>query len=293
MTELNRVEGGQGTPIVSIGLPVYNGSDFLEDTIVSILAQDFGYFELIIADNASTDKTREICQKYAACDGRIKYVRHPSNMGAAKNYNFVFHCASGKYFKWAAHDDLLGPRFLSNCLNAFEAYSSSPVLVYPNFEFIDEGGQVINIESPFVNTSSRYPPKRIIQTLRSLGMVNSIFGLFDRDALARTRLIGSFISSDYVLLMETAMLGNILKLDGEPQFQRRVHKKMSRKANKTDKAVMQWFDPEVPVDSRPKRRLEREYLRSIYSIDGLSQVQRFLCAALVGGWIFARRIRRR
>ena len=51
-------------PRVSIGLPVYNGADFLEEALDSLLAQTFEDFELIISDNASTDRTQEICQAY-------------------------------------------------------------------------------------------------------------------------------------------------------------------------------------------------------------------------------------
>ena len=74
-------------PLVSIGLPVFNGADFLAAAIESILAQEMGDFELIISDNASTDETPDICKRYAALDPRISYIRHPGNMGAARNYN--------------------------------------------------------------------------------------------------------------------------------------------------------------------------------------------------------------
>jgi len=126
--------------IVSIGLPVFNGANFLAEAIESILAQEMGDFELMISDNASTDETPAICERYAALDARISYVRHPANMGAANNYNHVFHCTSAKYFKWAAHDDLLKPRFLSECIAAFEAFETPPAIVYPRSEFIDDAG---------------------------------------------------------------------------------------------------------------------------------------------------------
>ncbi len=70
--------------VVSIGLPVFNGADFLTEALESILAQDFEDFELIIADNASTDDTPNICQRYADRDDRITYIRHPKNMGRRK-----------------------------------------------------------------------------------------------------------------------------------------------------------------------------------------------------------------
>ena len=81
---------GCGVPTVSVGLPVYNGADYLAEAIDSILKQSFEDFELLIQDNASTDATGEICRAYAASDARVRYVRNPQNVGAAGNYNLVF-----------------------------------------------------------------------------------------------------------------------------------------------------------------------------------------------------------
>ena len=78
------------TPKVSIGLPVYNGGEFIRAAIESILAQTFPDFELNISDNASTDETEAICRDYAAQDQRIRYVRQSTNLGAGANFKFVF-----------------------------------------------------------------------------------------------------------------------------------------------------------------------------------------------------------
>ena len=103
-------------PKVSIGLPVYNGEKFLAEAIESILGQTFSDFELIISDNASTDRTEEIARSYAASDRRIRFVRQEGNRGASKNFGLVFELASGEYFKWAAYDDVLMPDFLTECV---------------------------------------------------------------------------------------------------------------------------------------------------------------------------------
>ncbi len=77
-------------PHVSIGLTVYNGEQFLEETLDSFLAQTYSDFELIISDNASTDRTGKISQAYAATDNRIHYHRNERNLGLAGNHNRVF-----------------------------------------------------------------------------------------------------------------------------------------------------------------------------------------------------------
>ena len=110
----------RGTPRVSIGMPVYNGAQFLEQAIESILAQTFTDLELVISDNASDDDTAAISNVYARKDSRIRYHRQSRNVGAAANYNFVFARSRGTFFKWAAHDDLTAPTFVERCVGAFD-----------------------------------------------------------------------------------------------------------------------------------------------------------------------------
>ena len=71
-----------GKPLVSIGLPVYNGQNFLRLAAQSLLAQTYDHIELIISDNASTDATAQICAALAAADPRVRYSRLPGNIGA-------------------------------------------------------------------------------------------------------------------------------------------------------------------------------------------------------------------
>lgn len=272
-------------PRVALGLPVFNGEKYLARAIDSLLAQDMGDFELIISDNASTDATAEICQDYAARDKRIRYFRQTENLGAAPNYNFVFEKSSADYFKWAAHDDLCKPRFLSVCLEAFDAPRAAsdepPVLVYPRAEVIDEAGNVIGPDVSNLRTTYANKTLRAFEIMQGLSMVFAVFGLFDRAALAKTRLIGSFISSDYVLLLEIGLLGHIVQLDGEPQFQRRLHPQMSRLANKSNKDILRWFDPKARSRLTGRQRLLVEYLRSVRQSPGLGVVEKGLCSAAV------------
>ena len=112
-------ESAVEVPLVSVGVPVFNGEAFLEDAIRSALAQSLGDLELILCDNASQDRTAEICSDYAARDARVRYFRNPRNLGAAANYNLAFSHARGRYFNgWRTmtaccrvpRQDLPGPR---------------------------------------------------------------------------------------------------------------------------------------------------------------------------------------
>lgn len=127
MTEV----GQNVSPVVSIGLPVYNGEKVIARAIKSLLGQTFSGFELIISDNASNDATADICKSYAAIDDRIKYVRQPNNIGSVGNFRFVLDQSVGEYFMWAADDDVRTPGFIAANLEILDqdpacAFSSSP-----------------------------------------------------------------------------------------------------------------------------------------------------------------------
>ncbi len=107
-------------PRVSIGMPVYNGEEYVRKALDSLLAQTFAGFELIISDNASTDNTQAIGQEYASRDRRIIYRRQPENRGAAFNFRYVLHQARAGYFMWAAADDLWGREFIQKAVECLD-----------------------------------------------------------------------------------------------------------------------------------------------------------------------------
>jgi glycosyltransferase involved in cell wall biosynthesis len=109
-------ETAKKAPQISIGMPVYNGEQFIREALDSLLVQTFTDFELIISDNASTDGTEAICREYETRDKRIRYVRWALNRGAIANFNFVLNEAVGEYFMWAACDDIRSVDYLElNC----------------------------------------------------------------------------------------------------------------------------------------------------------------------------------
>jgi len=89
---------GNAQPLVSIGVPVFNGERFLSQTLQSLQDQDYGNLELIICDNGSTDQTPAICEEHQARDHRIRYYRNTTNLGAIQNFNRAFEIAGGRYF---------------------------------------------------------------------------------------------------------------------------------------------------------------------------------------------------
>ncbi len=107
---------------ISIGMPVYNGEPFIYDAIASLLRQTHTNFELIISNNCSTDRTREICLEFSRNDSRIKYFEQSTNLGAVRNFSFVKTIAEGDFFMWASADDRWGEDFIASCLQTLSRH---------------------------------------------------------------------------------------------------------------------------------------------------------------------------
>ena len=206
---------------VSIGLPVFNGEKYLRQAIDSILIQSYQDFELIISDNASTDKTSEICSAYAAQDKRIKYYRNKINLGAARNYNNTFRFSSGVYFKWAAHDDILAPDYLKKCVEVLDT-DPSIVLCHSKVGCIDENGVVIgNYDNrTLYNISSWKPHERFADMLSLRNPCWSIHAVMRASSLEKTPLHGNYIDADRNLLVEISLLGRMYEIKEHLNFRR-------------------------------------------------------------------------
>ena len=213
---------------VSIGLPVYNGAEYMAEALDGILAQSFSDFELIISDNASTDATVDICADYARRDSRIRLHRQSSNLGAAPNYNFVFEQSQGEYFKWAAHDDRFSPDFIERCVEVLDQ-DPTCVLCQARTQLIDAKGAVIARYNDRLVGNADEPAQRFGEIVLIDHPCYEIFGLMRTDALRRTRLHGSYIASDRVLLAELGIQGRFHELP-EYLFYSRDHSDRSIRA---------------------------------------------------------------
>jgi glycosyltransferase involved in cell wall biosynthesis len=170
---------GISTPRVSIGMPVWNGADFLPEAIDSLLAQTFDDFELIICDNASADATEAICRERMRDDPRIRYYRNDRNIGLQANTQKVLDLATAPYFMWASHDDLWDPSYLAVMVSELDR-DDRFVLAGSNAASIDEHGR---LRRQYDNWSLYSPASRYARARRLIceppqgGHSTLIFGL--------------------------------------------------------------------------------------------------------------------
>lgn len=138
-------------PKVSVCIPTYNRANFLIYSVNSVLQQTYADFELIICDDGSSDNTAEIVGQWQ--DSRIRYIRHPQNIGRSRNMRSGFDAAVGDYFIKFDDDDGLTPRFLEKTVAILD---SQPTVdfVCANHWIIDRDGN--KIESATQENSTKW-----------------------------------------------------------------------------------------------------------------------------------------
>lgn len=196
-------------PIVSLGMPVYNGEKFIAAAIRSILNQSFRDFELVICDNASIDRTEEICRAFAAEDPRVSYYRNPTNLGAHPNFNLCCSRSRGRYFRWAAHDDLLHAHYLKACVAGLDA-NPDAALCQTDLEFIDEADRTIGVvQWELTGAGATSTARRFATMVLHRHNCYDVMGLFRRELLPATPL-PSFHGADRALLARMATRGRFI-----------------------------------------------------------------------------------
>jgi glycosyltransferase involved in cell wall biosynthesis len=208
-------------PVVSIGMPIYNQEKFLEKTIESLLGQEFGDFELCIIDNASTDQSFDICQRYARADQRIRIVKNRFNLGRVAGFDLALKHCSGKYFMWSSGHDLYHRGCLRQLLDQFNANGQSAAMVVPGTALIDTQDHLIKRRFDHLPDTQSLPTverfKRIIWNFR-LGYLSG--GLFRSALLKKVWDPFNIRGAMHVVAARLSLLGDVIRVNDTVFFKR-------------------------------------------------------------------------
>ena len=185
-------------PMVSVGIPTYNQSEFLRQAIQSVLNQTFQDFEVIVVDDCSTDNTPDVVRQFD--DRRIRYHRTDVNLRPPRSWNECVRIAQGEYFAILPHDDLYEPTFLARMISALDQNPSVGFAQCAHFS--------VNEDLPVLE--ERYIAKKefvargeealLIQTRRHLMNPASI--LFRRNSVVKHGLWKVYYWDDEVLILK-------------------------------------------------------------------------------------------
>ncbi|MER5203553.1 glycosyltransferase [Streptomyces sp. NPDC002825] len=244
-------------PRLTIGLPVYNGEEYLAESLDALLGQTYEDFELIISDNASTDGTQDISRAYAAKDSRIRYVRLPRNVGATPNHNRLFAECRTELFKWASHDDLYARDLIRRCVEALDE-RPDVILAHADQAVIDEAGQVKVPYEYGLATASPHAPVRFRSMLFEPGG-DDFYGVIRADVLRRVKPLDSYHHADRTFVCEIGLHGRFHQVP-ELLYFRRDHPTRAERANPSKRSRCVNLDPRRAGPLHPTPRLLAEYV---------------------------------
>ncbi len=270
------------TPRLCIGLPVWNGDEYLAQALDSLLSQTYSDFRLIISDNGSSDGTEAICRAYARRDGRIDYHRSAENRGLAWNFNRVVALADAQYFKWAAHDDLHAPQFLERCIARLDA-DSEAILCYPTSYVVDERGEILTARREPAVAGGPVASQRFQSVLWHPGFCLMLHGVVRHAVLRQCQPFGAYPASDLLLLAELALRGALREVD-EPLFYFRDHARRPYRTCTSEAELAVWIDPQSTIRAELRHvRLFVRYLSTIGRVP-LPLSQRLRCWWMMAHW---------
>jgi glycosyltransferase involved in cell wall biosynthesis len=209
-------------PLVTIGMPTYNGAKHLAQSLDSLLAQDYPNCELLISDNCSTDETEEIARGYAARFERVHYLRHETNRGAAANFNHVLGRARGTYFMWAADHDLWATTFVSRCVALLEENPKS-VLAHSETMLTSMDGRPIEVMDDRIELKDESALSRYERLIWNIGACNMVYGVSRTEPFRRAGGFADVFGPDLLLLARLVLEGTVERIE-EPLYFRRQNR---------------------------------------------------------------------
>lgn len=244
-------------PKVSVGVPVYNGEKYLRAALDCLTQQTYDDLEIVISDNASTDRTPEICEEYRSHDERIRYIRQEHNQGIAFNFNETFRVARGQYFKWLPHDDVCDLTFIEK---AVEVLDRNPdiVLCASKGALVDNAGELLPASGgedgsldpvlPGLRFDSGPPHVRFEDVLMNGVWGVEFYGLIRADVLRTTGLHPPYCLGEKVLLAELALRGRFFEIQELLLFWRHHSEQVSQTNSVSEQSKMaarpdRWLPP--------------------------------------------------
>jgi glycosyltransferase involved in cell wall biosynthesis len=197
-----------GHPLVTVGVPVYNGQEKIGKALHSILNQTYHNIQVVISDNASTDDTREVCERFCAEDERVSYLRQPVNLGPSANFKAVLDLAEGAYFMWLGHDDWLSERFIEECSQTLDK-DPEVSLVCGQTLYYREGEEPYRGE--VVQLPQEAPQERVAAYYSVVVENGTFYGLMRREHLMHARMI-NVMGGDWLVIASIAFLGKVVTL---------------------------------------------------------------------------------
>ncbi|MBW4620076.1 MAG: glycosyltransferase [Cyanosarcina radialis HA8281-LM2] len=196
-------------PLVSIGIPVYNGASTLRGAVESVIKQDYDNLEIVISDNASTDETPSLCQQLCQEDRRFKYIQQSYNKGFTENFIEVLKYATGEFFMWLGDDDWLDSSYISQCVQVLREEPDHSLVCGKTKYFRDDK---FLFEGVKINLQQESARDRVLIYYTQASENGTFYGVMRREQLLRFSF-PKCLGSDWFLVAAMAFMGKIKTLE--------------------------------------------------------------------------------
>ena len=206
---------------VTIAIPLFNEERFIEAVIRTAAPQ---CQILLVSDNASTDRSVEICRALTSEFPNLSIIQQSSNLGASENFKFLLEKATTSKFMWLGAHDLLPDGYVSALDRALSS-NLDAALAYGAAQHIDIIGNPRSLFSyPYGHLlTDGSPQKRLLALIRYLSDCSLVHGLFRREILRLAWVSDKFLGVDQVLLGKASLLGKFVYVPGTHLLRRDAH----------------------------------------------------------------------
>lgn len=213
--------GDDGLPLVSVALITFNHVRFIEECLLSILGQTFQNFEIVIADDYSTDGTADILESYQQrFPSKVRFLHRDRNVGVTKNHNRAFNECRGKYIAWMSGDDIMLPNKLERQVDFLESHPDCDICYHDLEYFESASGRRL-----FLKSEIDTPRNGNVDTVVKYGCVNGgVSNVVRRIAAPRNGFDERVpIASDWLFWVETLLNGGKIHYLDEVLARHRRH----------------------------------------------------------------------
>jgi len=196
-------------PLVSVGIPTFNRSESLKRAVASVLAQSIQDFEVVIADNGSTDDTWSLCQTLSRSDSRIRTFRHTPPVNSTQNFDFVRLKARGSFVLLLGDDDWIDADYLARCTALLQS-EPDHIAVGGRPSYYRDG--IALFQGVVLTANDDDPSRRLLQALSQVIDAGTFHAVFRRSMSGSIPILNVF-GMDYLFICEAAYCGKIETLN--------------------------------------------------------------------------------
>lgn len=271
-------------PRITIGIPVYNESEYIGECLDSILAQTYENFVVIVGDDCSTDNSAEIIKSYENKDKRVKYVKYPENKGLVHNFSFLIDAAETEFFALIGGHDILDKDYLRRCIEKHDELKNL-AMVCSKVNGIDRNSvidrsqemyQKLNDDLDFSDCNSFM--EVIVKTIGNLHGCYGLHGLYKTKVIQEIQF-RDVICGDGYLIFSTLFFGDIYQIDEPLLLIREV------RVEDLDQVMLRYAKVGIvrPNETFPMacRRLTEMKLKRVFESNKLNVFEKFKLAYVI------------